>query len=148
MKKILFALSLSLAAAGCAEGLGPALDEPELTFMAAAQPGQAPPAQPQITVAGEARGLRVDAVIATPDVCRTLTGSFQAAAPADEMILALTVRISPTGTGCHTAVGRFAYAARVEPVPAGRQRVQVWHQFEQTGNPNPVKVFDDHVWIP
>jgi hypothetical protein len=90
----------------------------------------------------------VEAVLATPDVCRTLTGSFQAAAPADEMILSLTVRIAPTGGGCHAAVGRFTYAARVEPVPSGRQRVQVWHQFEQTGNPNPVKVFDDYVQIP
>lgn len=147
MKRILFAIVLSLAAAGCAEGLGPEVEAPELIFMVAAQPGQAP-AQPEITVTAEANELRIDAVLATPDVCRTLTGEFQASAPADEMILALTVRIAPTGTGCHTAVGRFFYGARVEPVPAGRQRVQVWHQFEQTGNPNPVKVFDDYVLIP
>jgi hypothetical protein len=41
MKKILFALVLSLSAAGCSDSVGPA-DRPELTFTAQLQQGQAP----------------------------------------------------------------------------------------------------------
>lgn len=147
MKKILFALALSLAAAGCAEGLGPEDLAPRLTFTAAAQQGQAP-AQPQITVAAIPGGFQVDGVLATPDVCRVLAGEFMRYAPADAPILMLTVRVAPTSTGCTTAVGRFAYSARVERVPPGRYPVEVYHEFQATGNPNPFVVFSGEIQIP
>ena len=146
MKRILFALALSLAAAGCGDGTLPA-DQPRLTFSAELEQGQAPP-QPQVTVSPIDGGFRVDGVLATPDVCRNVTGEFLRHAPADLPILTLTVCVTPAGTGCHTAVGRFAYEARVERVPSGRYPVQVYHQLVGTGTPDPALVFEGEIQIP
>ncbi|HEU4455031.1 MAG TPA: hypothetical protein VFR81_18350 [Longimicrobium sp.] len=147
MKRILFALALSLSAAGCNDSTLPA-PQPTLFFAAAPQQGQ-PPATPEINVTVVREGFQVIGVLATPDACRKLTGEFTPYAPADQVRLVLVVRVEPAaGVGCSTAVGRFVYNARVQPLAAGRYPVQVFHQLAQTGNPDPVMVYEGEIEIP
>lgn len=146
MKRTLFALALALSAAGCNEPFVPN-NQPRLFFGAAPQPGE-PPAQPEISVTALSDGFQVIGVLATPDACRKLTAEFTPYAPADLINLVLTVRVEPAGTGCRQEVGRFVYNARVQPVAAGRYPVLVFHQLAETGNPDPVKVYEGEIVIP
>jgi len=146
MKKILFALVLSLAAAGCAEGLGSDV-EPRVTIDAAPQIGL-PTADPEIVVTPVAGGFQVNGTLNAPDACRRFSGELTAFAPADLTSLTLLVRVSPTGGACGAAVGHFAYHARVRPLPAGLYPLTVLHQIDQTGSTAPVEVYVGEIRIP
>jgi hypothetical protein len=146
MKKILFALALSLAAAGCAEGLGSDL-EPRVSIVSAPPLGL-PTTAPNIVVSPVSGGFQVNGSLSAPDTCRKITGELSAFSPADETSLTLVVRASPTGGACGAAVGYFDYRARVRPLPAGLYPLTVLHQIDQPGNPAPVEVYVGEIRIP
>jgi hypothetical protein len=146
MKRILFALALSLAAAGCAEGLGPDV-EPRVSLVSAPQMGL-PTTDTEIVVSPLAGGFQVNGTLTAPDTCRRITGELSAYSPADQTSLTLLVRVSPTGGACGAAVGHFAYRARVRPLRAGLYPLTVLHQIDQTGSPGPREVYVGQIQIP
>ena len=141
-------LALAALALGCGDPVQPDDGPGRLVEFTAEREDGTPPAQPEVSVFATSGRVSVEAVFATPDVCRRLTGKlYNTTGPADEPIRLLHVDIDRTGQVCGGMIGRFRYRAIIEAEPA-TFLLRVEHDNSDSPTPEPAVVFSQYVAIP
>jgi len=103
---------------------GPTLRDP-----GAGAPEAAPAQEPGVRAEGAAGGITVRGTMRTPDPCRRLSGSVQAAGDR----LTLRVEAAREGDMCAQVIAAFAYDAAVTGLAPGTYRLRVVHAHPGTG---------------